>query len=124
MRLTNELKQLGFDVIDVRILNVLHTHGPLLALQLAKLLPDPRTTVDYRLKRLYKRKWIEDEEMGKRRVWKLSSSALKLFAQKDEGALKTELYADIDSFLSAAKSKIKSGRRDRIYFLEPTIAGS
>lgn len=123
MRFTNEHARLGLDALDIRILNALHAHGELLSYQLAKELPDPRTTVDHRLRRLHSRKWVKKNRYGKRWKWELAPSARAFFSKPTHGALQTALYADVDALLDAVESNVSSGNKARLFFLEPSAAG-
>ena len=119
MRFKNTHAQLGLSPLDIKVMSLLEHASPLRSSAAAKeLMGENRSSVDYRIKRLWRLGWLERSTS---REYSLSLQARTLF---DTGGAttKVELFADLKSVQRSIIAELEGPRKNRLFFIEPASA--
>ncbi len=120
MKYTKKIKNMGISNKDFKILNTLNSCGESSILPLATKIKMPRTTVSFRLQKLFKKEWVEKIKVKNHPEWRVSNNfkglilgelvSKEFMVTHYSGAINIEkVFADM----------LKNKSEERIYFIEP-----
>ncbi len=123
MHYTNNLKTLGIEEKDFKILKFLfenEENPDNTSSILSRMIDLPRTSVSFRLDNLEKRFLVKNKKGNKERFWSLTQQAKNILRKESKEKIHIEKVEGLGNLVKVFESILENKNNERIYVIEPS----